>query len=479
MPTPDIRHIVVLMMENRSFDHALGFLRSPDYPINGLTGTEFNQDSDGEKVFVSPDAGFSGDLIADPGHHVHDVNEQLFGSMEVVDINPAPMSGFVRNYERLSGSKEKGRNIMKCFAPNKLPALMTLAQHYAVCDNWFASVPGPTLPNRSYIHAATTMGRVDMSPNWLDEAPTVYELLARFNKTGRIYYHDWTMAMTFKNFVLGNQNKWFGVFDDFLTACKKNKLPEYSFLEPRFNASDQGGFFAAADQHPDHDMLEGERLIKDVYQAVWKNEAVRNSTLLVITYDEHGGLYDHVPPPAAVNPDGKVWKGSRESPDPPFDFTRLGLRVPAILISPYIERGTIMTDQFDHTSVIATVRKMFVPDPATNFLTLRDKEALSFEHALTLDKPRTDPADFGARELLDRPAMDFAAEAAHLNAPICGHTEAMIQHAHDLERLQIAPEKRTGIDPHTIQTEAQASQYLTAVMSLLRAKRGKSRAAGT
>lgn len=478
MPTPEIRHLVVLMMENRSFDHALGFLRSPDYPINGLTGTEFNQDSDGNKVVVEPTAAYSGDLLTDPGHHLHDVNEQLFGSTEVVDLTPAPMSGFVRNYERLTNSRDKGRNIMKCFAPGRLPVLMTLAQHYAVCDNWFSSVPGPTLPNRSYIHSATSIGRVDMSPNWLDEAPTIYELLARFNKNARIYYHDWTMTMTFKSFVLGKQSKWFGLFDDFLRACKKNTLPEYSFIEPRYNATDQGGFFAAADQHPDHDMLEGERLIRDVYEAIWKNKAVRDTTLLVITYDEHGGLYDHVPPPAAVNPDGKVWKGSRESPDPPFAFNRLGVRVPTVLISPYIKRGTIDTNQYDHTSVIATARKLFVPSPAVNFLTERDKAARSFEGILNLDQPRADSADFSKRTVLEQPVLGVAAVTSQLDHPISTHTQAMIQHAHDLERLRIPPDRRSGIDPHSIQTEAQASMYLNAVMTRLRATRGKTRAAG-
>ena len=476
MPNTVLRHLVVLMMENRSFDHALGFLRSPDYPINGLTGTEFNLDSDGNPVTVSPDASFSGDLITDPGHHVVDVNQQLFGSLEAGEIDPAPMSGFVRDYEQLTGSREHGRNIMKCFAPGRLPALMTLAQHYAVCDNWYSSVPGPTLPNRSFIHSATSIGRVDMSPNWLDESTTIYELLDCFNRTARIYYHDWTMAMTFKNFVLGKQNKWFGVFDDFLRACKKNTLPDYSFIEPRFNASDQGGFFAASDQHPDHDMLEGERLIRDVYKAIWSNEAVRNSTLLVITYDEHGGLYDHVPPPKAVNPDGKVWKGSRDSPDPPFNFDRLGVRVPAILISPFIEKGSIDTTQYDHTSVIATARQLFVPNPEVNFLTERDRAAQSFEQNLTLDQPRTDPADFSAKDLLDRPALDIASMAAQLDQPVSGHTQAMLQHAFDLERLRIPPEQRSGIDPHGIETERQASVYLNSVMTMLRAARGRKKA---
>lgn len=468
MPGIDtLKHVVVLMMENRSFDHVFGYLASPDYLINGLDGTQFNRDSDGEQVFASPDAAYSGDLIADPGHDFHDVNEQLFGSTEVVDLDPAPMSGFVRNYETKTDDTSKGHNIMKCFAPGKLSVLTTLAQQFCVCDNWYASVPGPTLPNRSYMHAATSVGRVDMSPNWLEESTTVYELLARFNVSSKIYYHDWSMAMTFKHFLKG-QDKSFGVFDDFLTACKKNKLPAYSFVEPRYNASEDGGFFAASDQHPDHDVKEGERLIQDVYNAIWKNEAVRNSTLLVIVYDEHGGLYDHVPPPKAVNPDGKVWAGNKLSPDPPFDFTRLGVRVPAILISPYVEKGSIDSTQYDHTSTIATARKLFVPDWQNNFLTQRDKAAATFEANLTLDKPRTEEVDFGAPDTLARPALSMAAQQAQLDAPISAHSKAMVQHAHDLELTRLPRDLQSGISPQTIETERQASSYLSDVMRRLR-----------
>ena len=111
---------------------------------------------------------------------------------------------------------------MKCFSPDKIPALSGLAWQYAICDRWFSSVPGPTLPNRSFIHSATSIGRVDMSPIWLGEAETIYERLAKSGVSAKIYYHDWSMAMTFKSLLQG-QNKFFGLFDDFSAPAKRGR----------------------------------------------------------------------------------------------------------------------------------------------------------------------------------------------------------------------------------------------------------------
>ena len=215
------------MLENRSFDHMFGFMKSETYKIDGLNGDECNLDPNGVKVTVSPDANYSGDLTVDPGHHFPDVNIQLFGNIDG-EGDPV-MSGFVKDYTQMGGSNPKlAHNIMKCFTPGpvpecKIPILITLAEQYTVCDRWFASVPGPTLPNRSYAHAATSVGRVDMNPIWYEEGKTIYELLAESKVTSKIFFHDMTMAMTFKNF-LKNQS-YFGTFDDFLDACDNNKLP--------------------------------------------------------------------------------------------------------------------------------------------------------------------------------------------------------------------------------------------------------------
>src|SRR5579863_5253841 len=173
--TATIKNLVVLMMENRSFDHMFGFMMSPDYPIDGLTGDESNTDSAGVSIPVTSDARVSGDLTPDPGHHYLDVNMQIFGSNDVTISAPgAAMQGFVRSFEQHTNDRNKLHRIMRCFKPEAIPIITTLAREYAICDRWFSSVPGPTLPNRSFIHSATSVGRVDMSPNWMDEAKTIY-----------------------------------------------------------------------------------------------------------------------------------------------------------------------------------------------------------------------------------------------------------------------------------------------------------------
>lgn len=464
MPPPagQIQHLVVLMLENRSFDHMLGFMMSPTYPIDGLNGTESNLDPNGVAVTVSKDANFSGDLQVDPGHHFPDVNIQIFGNVQ--GEGDPTMTGFVKAYAQMGGSNPTlAHRIMKCFSPGptppcRIPVLVSLAEQYAVCDRWFSSVPGPTLPNRSYAHAATSMGRLDMSPIWFEESKTIYELLADSKVSSKIYFHDMTVAMTFKNF-LKNQS-FFGTFNDFLDACDNGKLPAYSFVEPRYNA-DNSKHLAANDQHPDHDVAEGETLIKDVYTAVRKSK-LWNNTVLLIVYDEHGGLYDHVPPPDTVNPDGI------NCTNPPFDFRRLGLRVPAIVISPWVEAGTIDHLQYDHASLAATARKLFLgtswQDPG-KFLTMRDQIANTFDVNLTRDTPRTDTADFSAPSKVAAmarmadPQRVTAAIAANASQPLSDLQKTLVAQAHFVNQVGIPPDKGPDVMPETIKTAGDAAAF--------------------
>ncbi|MBV9929003.1 MAG: alkaline phosphatase family protein [Acidobacteria bacterium] len=482
-----IEHLVVLMMENRSFDHMLGFLKSPDWPIDGLTGAETNPDINGVPVRVTPDARYAGDLTPDPGHDFISVNEQIFGNSTATGA--ANMQGFVKAYQGKTKNVQKSHNIMKCFGPGRLPTLATLAREYAVCDRWFASVPGPTLPNRAFAWAGTSLGRVDMNPNYL-KLKTVFELLDGHGVSSKIYYTDVTIGLAV-GFLLQRAKKFFSFFDSFRDDCKNDKLPAFSFIEPRFNNLNlPGQFFAAADQHPDHHVFQGEMVIRSVYEALTANKKVWESSLLVITYDEHGGLYDHVPPPATVNP------GDGHTGSPPFSFERLGVRVPAVLVSPFIPRGTIIHNKvFDHTSIIATASKLFVTSAPT-FLTQRDRTANTFEDALTLAAPRpgkvnipqpTDAAAaapaahastfLGVAEAVAKPAAKAtrvsAKELAVAPTPSGGQiselTEAMIQHAFTFER-HLPPQEQTGILVSSISTEQEAAEYFAAIRERLAGK---------
>jgi hypothetical protein len=282
------------------------------------------------------------------------------------------------------------------------------------------------------------------------------------------------MAMTFKGLM--NQGKYFSLFDDFLSDCKHNRLPAYSFIEPRYaNGEDpvNNAFFSASDQHPDHNVEQGEILIRDTFNAIWSNQPLRESTLLVVVYDEHGGLYDHVPPPPAVNPDNLKWAGNPNSLDPAFDFTRLGVRVPAVLVSPFIPAGTIDHTLYDHGSIIATACKLLLKNVAGASLTNRDRSANTFENNLTLAQARTDAITF---TLTDPPHQAITAlgqahvDAAHLNADINDHLAAHVETASLLEKRVLPPDQQSGIDPNGIRSEKQASDFLTSVNNKLLAQ---------
>lgn len=464
----NLKHIVVLMMENRSFDHMLGFLQSSTYPIDGLSGSESNLDDAGIAVNVSNDAAYVGDLAHDPGHSHFDVRSQMFGTANPSITPVAPMTGFVKNYRLHTGNVPTSHNIMKCFSGANLPVLSTLAQQFCLCNKWFSSVPGPTFPNRAFTHAATSIGRVDMKADgYVGISKTIYELLRENGVSSRMYFHDATLAMTFPRLLL-RFNDYFAPFGDFLKACSSNTLPPYSFIEPRYDTLPLESKFApATDQHPDHDVEQGELLIQQVFQAVWNDPVVRNSTLLVITYDEHGGLFDHVAPAQRVkNPDGKIWAGAPGDSDPPFDFTWLGVRVPAILISPYILPRTINPTLFDHTSIIATTSKVFLKNAPVKFLTQRDKSASTFETAFNTDVARTDNIAFPAAS--PRAVVRAIAPEQFAQKQLTEHQRSLLNIAAQMN-AELPPGKRSNVDASKITTEGDAATYMAAVLAKVQA----------
>jgi len=198
--------------------------------------------------------------------------------------------------------------------------------------------------------------------------------------------------------------------------------------------------------------------------------------MLLIVYDEHGGLYDHVPPPAAVNPDSKFWAGNQNSLDPPFDFTRLGVRVPAVIVSPYIQAGTIDHTQYDHGSIIATACKLLLKNVPNASLTDRDRQANTFEANLSLGQPRTDAISFKVTDPPHQAITDLGAahvQAAHLNADINDHLAAHVETASLLEKRILPADQQSGIDPGDIRSEKQASDFLQSVHAKLLAQAGQ------
>ena len=382
----EIRHLVVLMLENQSFDRLLGYLELGDrtQKLEGLTGTETNPVSPPTDMTPVPVSRVSAPsaYVTDPGpgHDFEDVNQQLFADRAPADTSAPGNAGFVLNYSQQTDSRgrrlgDRGRDIMQCLDPALVPILTTLAREFTVCDRWFSSVPGPTWPNRFFLHAGTAKGFLVtpetpgqlVSQFWTSpyDMPTIFESLNDRGLTWTVYFDDYAQAFALRRLhPCGDR---FQRYEQFARDIQNGTLPTYAFIEPRsFSAPG----YPANDQHPPHDLLEGERLIAEVYDTLRADDKLWRQSLMVLLYDEHGGFYDHVPPPRAVPPDS-----SRARPSG-FQFDRLGVRVPAILISPWVAAGRVDHTVYDHTSVPATIKKMF---GLPRFLTARDAAANTFD----------------------------------------------------------------------------------------------------
>ncbi|KAK1271141.1 hypothetical protein QJS04_geneDACA007539 [Acorus gramineus] len=389
-----IKTLVILVMENRSFDHMLGWLRRTRPDIDGLTGSESNRivvsDPDSPKVFVSDDASF---IASDPGHSFQAIREQIFGTgPEGPPVDPAPMSGFAQQAENMSAGFSK--TIMSGFKPESVPIYTALANEFAVMDRWFASVPASTQPNRFYVHSATSHGassnvRKDLIHGFPQK--TIFDSLDENGLSFGIYYQNIPATLFFKSL---RKLKHLVKFHDYRVMFKHHarlgKLANYVVVEQRYF---DVAVTPANDDHPSHDVARGQRFVKEVYETL-RASPQWNETALLITYDEHGGFYDHVPTPVkdVPSPDGIV------GPDPfYFKFDRLGVRVPTLLISPWIEKGTVIHEpngptpnsHFEHSSIPATVKKLF--NLNSNFLTKRDAWAGTFDsYFYRRDTPRVD-----------------------------------------------------------------------------------------
>jgi phospholipase C len=477
----NLKHIVVLMMENRSFDHMLGFMKQQVPGIDGLDGNESNPDNavPPQDVTVQATAAAQAELDPDPDHSWPGTNVQIFGNEQGVDDGSPKMKGFVKCYFSKRQDVDHSHNIMNCFSPDNLPVLTYLAQQYAVCDRWFASLPGPTVPNRLFAHFGTSFGNVDNSMKFGDNGKSIYSRLMNAGHSTKIYYFDDKSASVGFTFLLQNQPETMGTYEDFKSDCANGLLPDYSCVEPNYSDHDD---FLASDQHPDHNIIAGENFIGDVYNRV-RQSPLWESTLLLIVYDEHGGTFDHVRPPQ-IQPDGV--------PDPisGFRFDRLGIRVPAIFVSPWIQPGTIIHTQYEHASIPASVANLFIADPAQRNLTVREQRAKLFTadpNLFTRSAPNPDSFYFQPRPqaaIMARltvagqaggsvpreiPIPEPPADAYDPTRPMNLLLQDHVQHLSRLEQT-LPLEQRTHVDVSTLKSEADASAYCERVVPLLRAQ---------
>lgn len=372
-------HIVVLMLENRSFDHLFGHLGKGD----GLTQDAVNYLKAGDQSSQAFRTGRGGDFTAagdGPSHSLKQTNEQLFGVTKPTAEQSAatpPLSGFVASFNTSFTADQKRKptqtelqQVMNVFDPEQLPVLSTLAREFVLCDRWFADVPGPTMPNRAFVHAATSQGytyNADWKPKFT--CKTLYD---RINASGgarswRVYSHDNDDVLELYPDLQKDPTNHVNFETNFVQDVAGDNLPTYSFIVPAFFHSAQHPINS---MHAPADVRPAEKLVADVYGALQANPDVWKKTLLIVLFDEHGGYYDHVPPPATVSPDGIA--GRMDKPFlVPFDFQRLGLRVPAILVSPWFKAGVDST-VYSHSTIVGSVIEAF---GLGDFLTKRDKQA--------------------------------------------------------------------------------------------------------
>jgi phospholipase C len=314
-----VEHIVVLMMENRSFDHFLGALAlDPAYAsrasVDGLKGTESNAGPNGSTVTVFKLETFTPE---DPPHDWDSAHVQHDGGKN---------DGFVKAHAGASQS-----DVMGYHDRSQIPLYYWLSDNFAVCDRWFSSVMGPTWPNRFYLHATTSMGMKENKPIW-SSPQTIWDALKERKLSAKNYGAG---RVTF--FVGGFPRKIFGgnpsaPIADFFDAARTGDLPSFSLLDPDFEASDD---------HPSHDIQRGQAFVASVYKALAEGPAW-DKTLFIVTYDENGGFFDHVAPPKTVDWDA--------------EFEQLGFRVPAFVIGPMVKKGYVCKTQLEHSSIAATLK---------------------------------------------------------------------------------------------------------------------------
>lgn len=481
LANPAIRHVFVLMLENRSFDHMLGApTLSPGYQ-NSFEGTVYPAST--PAPFVMP---------FDPGHEFPDVVQQLCGSSATYAggaYPPINNSGFVASYANTKSSSADGGDtgagdygeIMQCYAVAQLPVMHALARQFAVCDAWFASLPGPTWPNRFFVHAASS-GGLDHSPGLTEVAEwstidgfsfpngTIYDLMNKHGVSWRIYrgirdplLGSLPNVAALKGIRLSECHP----YENFATDIGGNYTSGYTFIEPNYGDIVNNSYSGGQSQHPMDDVRHGEALIKSVYEAI-RNSPLWPNSLLIITYDEHGGFYDHVAPPTAIAP-GDTSPGSPYN-QYGFTFEQYGVRVPALVISAYTPAGAISHETYDHSSVPATLEAIFSMPP----LTKRDAQASNLTSMAALPVARTDTPERLPELATDMPAavarvspaaMDMGAAASEETRPVeAGNLAGFLHIA--LKGQMEGEEKNAVIDRFNAQvkTRGDARKFLETVL---------------
>lgn len=413
-----IKHVVYYMLENRSFDHVVGWLHDKDAkikvigpkgPYKGVNEKMFNLDVNGERVYVKKFHGGKLDATTslevfqyDPYHDLSDVLRQMYHKNPngYAEGDKPDMGGFVIN--------NSSNQVMETYSPEQLPVLNGLAKNFAISDEWFCSVPSATDVNRAFAVSGSAQQQINnfMSPpqyNYWPEQPhraSIWKTLWANGITDWAIYNStqWqNHIFSYELFLMGQipsldiaiakgSAEHLAPVQQFYQQAEAGALPAFSYIEPIWI-----GNAGTTSYHPGEDLVPGEVQLNLIYDSLRKNKQKWEETLLIITFDEHGGIFDHVPPPSCVNP----WPHDQVDG---FNFDRMGPRVATIVASPWIDSDTVFrstTDvAYDGTSFLATLFQWFGIPRERWFLGERANQAPSFESVLTRTKARTDSPSF-------------------------------------------------------------------------------------
>ena len=376
---------VFMMMENRTYDHLLGARSLEGLPGDGLRASFANPDRNGQPVAVFPARDDRGSATAS----VCDIDPPHGWTASHRAFNAGAMDGFLREHQESHGGSLTALEPMKYLTRSHVPITWALADAYTSCDRWFCSVMGPTLPNRAYWHSGTSFGLDDnmavLNAFASVPVPTVYNRLAERGVDWAYYFGNFAVVSLLgqpgpfqldlgPNDGTGHMRRFGDAHvgaGQFFKDAAAGTLPPVVYIDPAFGTND--------DHPPAHPIL-GQELIASVYTALAKSPQW-NNCMLVIVYDEHGGYYDHVPPPQTA--DDTLARFGIDG------FQQLGFRVPAIVAGPYVKQGHISSVQYDHTSALRHLQNTFGLDP----LNARVEAANDLTDCIDLDRlARGEPA---------------------------------------------------------------------------------------
>ncbi|MCB0863124.1 MAG: hypothetical protein KDB66_07925 [Solirubrobacterales bacterium] len=493
-------HVVLVLFENRSLDNLLGHLYGPEdgKTFEGVIGKDLSNpipewaEHGADRGSVPYTVGEEMDAPnPDSGEEYFHTNVQLFNVLDehnrfktgeavttpwnAPELGATPtMDGFVTDYIS-TFTAEMGRQptydeyaqIMTGYTPQQVPVLNGIARGFGVFDHWFCEVPSQTFMNRSFWTAATSSGFVVNSPasNFmqLNTAETLFERLEAHGRTWKVYIQE-PMAISFTGVIHMPRLKDrlttnFVPFSEFERDAANGTLPDFSLIEPNLTQGHSdyhpacgrallaGGGDAAVEVpvDPPSSIIGGEAFLSRIYESIRTADSPEGSnvynTLFFIGWDEPGGTYDHVPPGPVPPPDPDAPAGQMD-----FKFDRSGYRVPAIIVSPWVDEGIVINEEHRHTSMIATLRKVWGIGDA---FTERDAAAATFDHLLSRETPR-DPDTWPVPE--PRPVPQFHLDLVQMGKALStlGNTAGggMLEHAKEAG-LTIPPELADPDNPPT------------------------------